>query len=160
MRPPTLSGKKLPLSFGKSCLTRASPPRTGSGPPSCFASPTACWTVCWTSGVARHPFYADKRWTDKRERILRRDLYLCQACKRYGRSTQASTVHHIIPLHWCLSNIPALALASDNLLSLCASCHDQIHARQTDTLTENGCALVDRMYGNDKPVSWTNRAGE
>ena len=42
-----------------------------------------------------NPFYLTPRWQRKRAAILRRDKYLCQECKRYGRFRDAKTVHHI-----------------------------------------------------------------
>ena len=68
-------------------------------------------------------FYASPRWLHKRDLILRRDGYRCQICKRYGRIRQATLVHHIEHL----DERPDLALASDNLISVCASCHNALH---------------------------------
>lgn len=79
-------------------------------------------------------FYKSTRWIKKREKILRRDEYLCQECKRYGKSTAATTVHHINPLE----QHPLLALVNTNLVSMCSSCHDKMHDRVTDELTEAG----------------------
>jgi len=56
-------------------------------------------------------------------RILRRDKYLCQRCKRYGRMRQATVVHHIKHL----DEYPELALDPSNLVSLCADCHNKEH---------------------------------
>ena len=41
--------------------------------------------------------YKTKRWKKKRESILRKDGYLCQISKRYGRRVDAEVVHHIYP---------------------------------------------------------------
>ena len=68
-------------------------------------------------------FYTSPAWVRKRAAILRRDGYRCQRCKRYGRITQADTVHHIAHLE----DRPDLALANDNLVSLCAACHAAVH---------------------------------
>lgn len=68
-------------------------------------------------------FYKSRAWQRKREAILRRDKYICQNCKRYGRNTEATTVHHIKHLE----DAPELALANDNLVSLCAACHNKLH---------------------------------
>lgn len=68
-------------------------------------------------------FYTSKRWIKKREMILRRDGYMCQMCKRYGRRVQATTVHHIE--HY--EDRPDLALVNSNLISLCAACHNKQH---------------------------------
>ena len=79
-------------------------------------------------------FYKTDKWRNKREKIMRRDQYLCQECKRYGKSTPAQTVHHINPLE----HYPELALVSANLVSLCNPCHDAMHDRTTGVLTEAG----------------------
>ena len=68
-------------------------------------------------------FYKSKRWLRKRENILRRDKYLCQHCKRYGRRREAVTVHHI--KHF--EEYPELALTDSNLISLCQACHNKCH---------------------------------
>ena len=102
------------------------------------------------SGVEK--FYKSKAWLTKRSKILRRDEYLCQECKRYGKSVSATTVHHIIPLIWCLIFNKALALASNNLVSLCGKCHDRMHDRLTDKLTDIGLSWVRRM--GDIGISW------
>lgn len=39
--------------------------------------------------------YNSRRWRHKRKETLRRDGYLCQHCKRYGKQVQAVTAHHI-----------------------------------------------------------------
>lgn len=55
--------------------------------------------------------------------MLRRDGYLCRECRRYGRTTEATTVHHI--KHYRTN--PELALCAENLISLCESCHNKKH---------------------------------
>jgi 5-methylcytosine-specific restriction endonuclease McrA len=86
-------------------------------------------------------FYKSTKWREKRERILRRDEYLCQECKRYGKSTPAQTVHHINPYEcW-----PELALVSWNLISFCSSCHDKMHDRVTNELTDAGKRWAERV---------------
>lgn len=67
--------------------------------------------------------YKSKRWRHKAEQIKRRDKYLCQECLRYGRRTEATTVHHIEPAE----ARPDLAYKNSNLISLCAKCHNKMH---------------------------------
>ena len=43
------------------------------------------------------PFYRTKRWERLRAAVLRRDGYMCQASRRYGKRVEATTVHHIFP---------------------------------------------------------------
>ena len=75
-------------------------------------------------------FYHGRKWLRKREYILRRDGYRCQECKRYGRITQASTVHHIQHLE----DHPELAYVNSNLESLCAACHAKAHPEKAREL--------------------------
>lgn len=104
-------------------------------------------------------FYKSTRWLSKRSKILRRDEYRCQECKRYGKTTSATTVHHIIPLMWCLLFNTTLALASNNLISLCNKCHDKMHDRNTNKLTALGLEWVKRM--GKVGIDWIEKyAGE
>lgn len=67
--------------------------------------------------------YKRSRWIKTRETALMRDGYMCQRCKRYGRRTQATVVHHIKHA----DEYPELAYDVDNLISLCAKCHNAEH---------------------------------
>lgn len=67
--------------------------------------------------------YKSARWKRKRESILKRDGYMCQRCKRYGRTVSATTVHHIQHA----DERPDLAFESRNLISLCSACHNKEH---------------------------------
>lgn len=92
-------------------------------------------------------FYKSSKWRKKRELVLRRDNYLCQECRRYGKTTPAQTVHHIFPLE----QYPELAVVSGNLVSLCFGCHDMMHDRNSDEVTEVGRRwqerVRDRVFG-------------
>ena len=87
-------------------------------------------------------FYKSINWRKKQALILRRDEYICQECKRYGRTRPATTVHHIIPLTEDCSK----RLDNKNLISLCANCHDSMHDRVNDKLTTAGENLKKRKY--------------
>ncbi len=67
--------------------------------------------------------YKGKRWKNKRATILRRDGYMCQECRKYGRRTPAVTVHHIKHV----DEYPELAYINSNLMSLCQACHNKFH---------------------------------
>lgn len=67
--------------------------------------------------------YTSERWKKKRQKILRRDNYQCQECKRYGRNKQAIIVHHIKHV----DEYPELAYIDSNLQSLCEACHNKMH---------------------------------
>lgn len=103
-------------------------------------------------------FYKTRAWKKKRPRVLKRDSYQCQECKRYGKSTEATTVHHIIPLAWCLLFNKVLALSNINLISLCNKCHDKMHDRISNKLTSLGLSWVRRLgsLGDDWIEKYSN----
>ncbi len=57
------------------------------------------------------------KWRKIRERILKRDHYLCQECKRNGITTRATQVDHII------NKANGGTDEDSNLQSLCYPCH-------------------------------------
>ena len=79
-------------------------------------------------------FYKSKRWKMKREKILRRDNYLCRESMRFGRTKQADMVHHIYPLE----EYPELALCDWNLISLNSQVHNTFHDRSNNKVVGNG----------------------
>ena len=100
------------------------------------------------------PFYRSRRWQKLRESILRRDGYMCQYEKRYGKAVPASTVHHIFPREL----YPEYQWEPWNLISLSGSAHDALHDRQTDELTEKGADLLRRTaraVGVEVPLRYT-----
>lgn len=68
-------------------------------------------------------FYKSKEWEHTRAYVLRRDQYACVICRRYGRLTEANTVHHIEHLedNW------NRRLDTSNLISVCKKCHNKLH---------------------------------
>ena len=67
--------------------------------------------------------YKGTRWVRFRAAVLRRDGYMCQRCKRYGRYRAATEVHHI--LH--VDEYPERAFDPGNVVSLCHGCHNAQH---------------------------------
>lgn len=100
-----------------------------------------------------NPLYKSKRWIKKRERILRRDEYLCQQSKRYGRSEQATTVHHIYQIEY----YPELAFEDWNLISLTERQHNSMHDRVTHELTALGMEWQRRREREFR--EWSERNG-
>ncbi len=92
--------------------------------------------------------YKDKRWIKKRKAILRRDGYECQESKRYGKSLQATTVHHIYPVEL----YPELAFVDWNLISFSNSKHNAMHVRNSHELTELGKQWQEKV--RDKFEVW------
>lgn len=68
-------------------------------------------------------FYKTRRWRRKRRAILDRDNHECQECKKRGEFSRGIVVHHVRHL----DARPDLALADDNLLTVCERCHNQLH---------------------------------
>ena len=86
------------------------------------------------------PFYHSRRWERVRGSILRRDGYMCQESKRFGKMVQANTVHHIFPRE----QYPQYAWAAWNMISLCADQHNRMHYRDDGRLTDAGKDLLRR----------------
>lgn len=81
------------------------------------------------------PFYLSAKWKKKREYILRRDHYIDQVAKRYGKMLQATIVHHIYPL----ADYPQFALCDWNLISVSVQTHRKLE--NNGTLSELGKRL-------------------
>ena len=75
-------------------------------------------------------FYHSSEWQAVRRQVLDRDHYLCQVCKRAGRITPATTVHHIIPLRVDYGK----RLDLPNLETICRACHNAEHKERTQLL--------------------------
>jgi hypothetical protein len=88
-------------------------------------------------------FYHSVKWKRVRERVLKRDGYLCRECKRYGSDVNAEMVHHVKPF----KDYPGLKTDTNNLISLCLSCHGKMHDRDSDQLTVLGKQWVRRIWG-------------
>lgn len=86
------------------------------------------------------PFYKTGRWLALRERILRRDGYMCRESLRYGKRAEATTVHHIFPRR----EFPEYQWEPWNLISLAGDVHDRMHDRTGERLTERGRDLLRR----------------
>ena len=78
--------------------------------------------------------YTNRKWRKKRAHVLMRDKYKCQECLRYGRTKDADTVHHI----YVANKYEQLRYMSWNLVSLCNLCHNKMHNRDNNELTEQG----------------------
>lgn len=76
--------------------------------------------------MANDPYYGTAKHRTWREKVLRRDKYLCQECAKYGRKREANHAHHIIPRE----ERPDLAAVVSNGVSLCAACHNRLEPRR------------------------------
>ena len=87
------------------------------------------------------PYYKTGRWLRLRESVLRRDGYMCQVSRRYGKRLQATTVHHVFPRE----EFPEYQWEPWNLISLAGDVHDQMHDRTTGALSDKGAELLRRI---------------
>jgi len=71
------------------------------------------------------PYYTSTKHKEWREKVLRRDGYLCQECKKYGRNIPATHAHHIKSR----DEYPELQYRISNGISLCAQCHNKLEPR-------------------------------
>lgn len=99
------------------------------------------------SRVSNKSFYGNKKWTVKRAKILKRDGYECQNCRRYFRSKEAKVVHHI----YFYEDYAELGLMNWNLVSLCDGCHNKMHNRLTNEATKLG-----KEYQSKRKVDFNN----
>lgn len=90
--------------------------------------------------------YKSKRWLKLRERALKRDGYMCQIAKRYGRHVEATTVHHIFPSE----TYPEYQWELWNLISLSHEAHNAMHVRDGHELTVEGLKLQERLIREKK----------
>ncbi len=82
-------------------------------------------------------FYNSAKWIHLRDVALRRDGYICQISKQYGKTIQAETVHHIFPL----SEYPEYGLELWNLVSVTHVRHMELHVL-SGALSPAGIALL------------------
>ncbi len=85
--------------------------------------------------------YNTKRWQDLRKRILKRDKYLCQYYKRFGKRIDATVVHHIFPS----DEYPQWAYCEWNLISLSNDAHEKMHDRNTHEITAEGLMFQNKV---------------
>ena len=84
--------------------------------------------------------YNSTRWKRKRAHILKRDGYMCQVSKRYGKRIDANVVHHVFPS----DDYPEYQWCDWNLVSLANTVHNKMHDRTTNKLTALGEELRKR----------------
>lgn len=85
--------------------------------------------------------YNSLKWKRTARMVMRRDGYMCQLSKRYGKAVPAEVVHHIFPV----DEYPEYAYEPWNLIALSRKMHNTLHDRNTDTLTAEGVALMRRV---------------
>lgn len=82
--------------------------------------------INWVLTGNEKKVYKHKYWTQViRPNVLKRDHSDCQMCKRKGKRTKATVVHHIEELKDC----PSRAYDMTNLEAVCRECHEEHHER-------------------------------
>lgn len=84
--------------------------------------------------------YGAAKWKKKRKHILRLDGYKDAIAGRYGKTIEATVVHHIFPA----DEYPEYALDDWNLISVSAATHNKLHKRGSHELSEEGLRLMRR----------------
>ena len=75
-----------------------------------------------------------KKWFKFRDRVMKKNDYLCQESLRYGIRVQAEMVHHIYPV----SEYPELEFVEWNCLPLLNKIHNTFHDRTNDKIVGQG----------------------
>ena len=91
----------------------------------------------------------NKRWRRLREQVLRESGYRCWLAGRYGRSVEATHVHHI----WPAEDFPEYAYCRWNLVALSLEAHDRMHDRFSGKLSPLGEDLRRRTTPPGGPPS-------
>ncbi len=71
------------------------------------------------------PFYSTAKYKRWRHAVLRKAGFLCAECRKYGRRTEATHAHHILPR----KDFPDKAYDVSNGLALCTACHNKLEPR-------------------------------
>ena len=96
--------------------------------------------MAW-SKESRHDRGYGWQWVQLRDRIMRRDMHLCQSCNAKGRATPATEVHHIKAKANGGTDDPA------NLTAICRECHEAATREQTGR-------KASLRFGDDGRVLW------
>ncbi len=96
--------------------------------------------------------YGKSKWKKKRLHILRLDGYKDRIAAMYGRTEEATIVHHIYPA----DAYPEYAMCDWNLISVSMRTHNMLENRKTGELTEMGRRLMERTVPG---VDWRRNHG-
>lgn len=69
--------------------------------------------------------YDDPVYKEFRSKVLKRDNFTCQMCKKKGKKVRLN-VHHIIK--W--SSVASLRFDVDNGITLCSGCHKSVTGKE------------------------------
>lgn len=79
----------------------------------------------WSYRATKVKRMSSAQWSKVRDKIMRRDQWLCQTCLSNGRLTEAKEVDHVKPLSLGGTD------AADNLQALCKQCHGRKTAKES-----------------------------
>lgn len=80
--------------------------------------------------MARHSdIYKSKEWAKVRAYVIAKANGLCEQCKRKGKIKRGKEVHHKIWLTDKNKHDFNISFNPDNLIYLCADCHNDEHDR-------------------------------
>lgn len=96
--------------------------------------------------------YGSNRWKKKRLHILRLDGYKDRIAAMYGRTVEATIVHHIYPA----DTYPEYSMCDWNLISVSMATHNKLENRTTGELTAFGRELLNRTVPG---VDWRKKRG-
>lgn len=88
--------------------------------------------------LKKQGFYHSPAWRRLRIQALQRDHFLCRHCLEKGILRTATEVHHRQPVN----DRPDLALALDNLESLCWDCHELTKKRKIEISAPRGVRVI------------------
>ena len=94
--------------------------------------------------------YGSRKWKKKREHILRLDGYKDRIEAMYGRTVEATIVHHIYPSEM----YPEYEWCDWNLISVSMATHNKLENRATRELTKLGMELQERTIPG---VDWRKK---
>lgn len=93
----------------------------------------------------KEKFYKEKEWIRLSKRILERDGYECQECKKEGKLTikqhkKKLDIHHIKELE----TNPELAYTESNLLTVCVKHHNILDNKKFNVKTKERFTNIER----------------
>lgn len=100
--------------------------------------------------------YFGNKWKHLAAKAMRRDGYMCQLSKRYGKAVPAEVVHHIYPV----DEYPEYAYCLWNLISLSRAAHNKVHDHNNVELTDLGRMLMRKVEKDRRLFDGERGCGE
>ena len=102
----------------------------------------------WKGGIENKEIRNDKKeHSSWRRRVFARDKHTCQKCKLFPKLKGQLNAHHLIP--WSVNFY--LRYNINNGLTLCISCHKEVHKNGWENFINP--EYVEQMMGY--PINWT-----